>query len=270
MTPPSPAEAALTALAQAVGAHALEAFGVALLVLLLAVAGLGASARRVAERRRHPPSPLGRTALRLGLGFSMIIGAAVLFAALADEIGANESLGRIDQAFSDAVRQSTPPAALQASAVVTHLGDPWMLALLCAVVAGALWLRGERLLAFAYLAAVGGNALLNPALKRIFERVRPLHEGGLPLADGWSFPSGHSSSALVAYGMLAYVLLRTLPRGWHLPAVLAATATAFCVGASRIFLQVHFASDVAAGFASGTAWLGACILSVEWARGRRR
>jgi undecaprenyl-diphosphatase len=112
--------------------------------------------------------------------------------------------------------------------------------------------------------------LINTALKRAFERARPLHDLEATTFAGYSFPSGHSSGALVAYGMLAYVLMRTLPRGWHLPAAMLCAAAAFSVGASRIFLQAHFATDVAAGFASGSAWLAICILSVEWAHRERR
>lgn len=267
--PPSPAEAALTALAQAVGAHATQAFVLLLVLLLLAVGLLAWSARRFAQRRNgRIAHPLARLALRLGVAFALIVGAAFVFAEIADEVADGDSLVRIDQAFSDAVLASTSPAAMQVFGWVTHLGDPITLFALCVVVGLALVARGQRLLAFAYVAAVAGNALLNPALKGVFERVRPLDERGLPWAEGYSFPSGHSSGALVAYGMLAYVLLRTLPRGAHLPAVLLATAAAFSVGASRVFLQAHFASDVVAGFASGTAWLAACIVSVEWTRGR--
>jgi membrane-associated phospholipid phosphatase len=268
MPPPSSAEA--TALARAVGAHALEAFLLLLALLLLAVGLLAWSARRFARRRSgRGGHPLARLALRLGLAFALIVGAGYVFAAIAAEIADGESLARIDQAFSDAVRSSTSATALQVFGWVTHLGDPATLFALCVVVALVLLARGERLLALAYIAAVGGNALLNPALKGVFERVRPLRANGQPWAEGFSFPSGHSSGSLVAYGMLAYVLMCTLPRGAHLPAVLLAAAAAFSVGASRVFLQAHFASDVAAGFASGTAWLVACIVSAEWARGRR-
>ena len=150
--------------------------------------------------------------------------------------------------------------------LLTHLGDAWLLTLLGAVVALGLWWRGQRTLALGWVLALGGNALLNPLLKRIFERVRPVHDHGLVAELGWSFPSGHTSGATVAYGMLAYVMLRTLPSAWHLPAVLGAAALAFTVGSSRVFLQVHFASDVVAGFASGTAWLMVCILSVGSSR----
>lgn len=270
MLPPSPAEAAAVVLAQAVGTHALEAFAALLGLLLLAAGLLFASLRRGALRRGGQGAhPSARRALRLGLGLAPIVGAGWVFAAIAGELGSGDRLARIDQALSDAVRQSTPEWALQFFATVTHLGDP--LTLWVVAIGGVLVLvaRGERLLAWGLVAAIGGNALLNPALKRVFERVRPLHESGLPLADGFSFPSGHSSGALVACGMLAYVLLRTLPRRWHLATVLLATAAAFSVGASRVFLQVHFASDVVAGFASGTAWLVCCIVGVEWIRAAR-
>ena len=72
------------------------------------------------------------------------------------------------------------------------------------------------------------------------------------------------------YGMLAYVAVRTLPVRWHLPAVLSAAAIAFTVACSRVFLRVHFPSDVVAGMASGLAWLMVCIVSIESSRWYRR
>jgi undecaprenyl-diphosphatase len=227
------------------------------------------SARRVAERRRRAEHPFARLGLGVVVGFGVIVAAGWVFAEIAERIGDGGALGRVDQAFSAAVLASTSAGAAWAFGWITRLGDPPTLFVVCLLGVALLWRRGEHLLAAGLIGAVGGNALLNPALKRVFERVRPLHENGLPLVDGWSFPSGHSSGALVTYGMLAYVLLRTLPRGWHLPGVLLAVALAFSVGASRVFVQAHFASDVVAGFASGAAWLTACIVSVEWARRRR-
>ena len=268
---PSPTERAALVIAESVGVHALQTFVVLLVLLLVAVTLLTWSAERMAQRRgERPPHPWARLIVGTALGFALIVGAGLLFAAIADEVVEGGALQRVDQAFMDAVQRGTSATARDAFQLITRLGDPPALAALCVVGALVLWWRGERVLAIAFGAAIAGNALLNPALKLVFERVRPLDAAGLPLAPGFSFPSGHSSGSLVAYGMLAYVLLRTLPRAWHLPAVLAASAVAFSVGASRVFVQAHFATDVLAGFASGSAWLVTCIVSAELALGWRR
>ncbi len=203
-----------------------------------------------------------------GAGLAGLIGAAALFAELAEHLGDGRRLARLDEAFTAALAAHAGAATLQAFAWLTHLGDVATLTTLGVAVAGLLWWRRQRLLAAGWVLAVGGNGLLNPALKRIFERVRPEHAQGLVSEPGFSFPSGHSSSALVAYGMLAYLALRLLPRAWHLPTLLLAVALVACVGASRVFLQVHYASDVLAGFASGAAWLLVSIASTELAMRR--
>jgi membrane-associated phospholipid phosphatase len=115
------------------------------------------------------------------------------------------------------------------------------------VVAIALWLVGRRALALGWTLSLAGNGLLNPALKQIFARARPVHEHGLAMETGFSFPSGHSSGSMVFYGMLLYLGIRLLPARWHPLLAAAATAVVVTVASSRIFLQVHFASDVAAG-----------------------
>jgi len=145
-----------------------------------------------------------------------------------------------------------------------------VLAVLGVVVAGWLWRKRAHLLAIGWLLALGGNAVLNPVLKGVFERVRPLHDHGLAQATGFSFPSGHSSGAMVAGGMLLYVALRTLPARWHAPAAMAMVALVLGVACSRVFLRVHFASDVAAGLLSGLAWAGVCVAGLEFARHRQK
>lgn len=271
MFPMLPAEATLTAAAQALGRHALPWFFAVLLVALVAIGLIGrALLRHTRQGGRTGPTSAAGLVLRFGLGFAVIVVAALFFAVLAEAIEAHKLLGRLDLVFSAAIRQGTSAGAVQVFAWLTHLGDPATLTVLGAVVALALLLRGERTLALTWVAALAGNAALNRVLKSVFERVRPIHDNAVAFADGWSFPSGHASGSVVAYGMLAYVLIRTLPRAWHLPALLLATAIAFVTGCSRVFLQVHYATDVAAGFASGTAWLVTCIASLEMARHYRQ
>ncbi len=267
-----PDGAAVVALARWAAPHALAIFVVSLLALIGLGCALWWARHRLIVARGHADSPppwmLG---LRLAIGFGAIVAGAALFAEIAEALNAQAALGAADEVITEAVR-GVPAPALHFFAAVTRLGDVLPLTLVCIVVAAVLALIGRRWLAFAWVVAMAGNALLNLTLKEVFARVRPLHDDGLVLAQGFSFPSGHSSGAVVAYGMLAYVATRWLPARWHLPVWLVALTLAFTIGASRMFLRVHYVSDVLAGFATGSAWLAVCIASIvlgRWVRERR-
>ena len=198
----------------------------------------------------------------------LIVGAASLFEAISDRIDPANAMGLADQALVDAIAQHVPLGALRVFALITHLADPAVLTVLGMVVAVVLWRRRTRLLAAGWVLALAGNAVLNPLLKVVFERARPVHDHGLAQATGFSFPSGHSSGAMVAYAMLLYLGLRVLPPRWHALAAMVAVGLVFSIACSRIFLRVHFASDVAAGLLSGLCWTGVCIAGLEFARAR--
>jgi undecaprenyl-diphosphatase len=249
------------------GQHALPLFAAMLALLLAATWAWWSTVRRFTEPRGQSTlSPTHFVGLRIAAGVAVVLIGTGVFAALAGQLHAQEELGQADLALTGALRASVPPWALQVFAALTHLGDTATLTGLCIGMAIALVALGRRGLALGWVAAIAGNGLLNQTLKQIFARVRPLAPDGIVLEQGFSFPSGHSSGSVVAYGMLAYVALRLLPARWHLPALAAAVALAFTVGASRMFLGVHFASDVIAGFASGAAWLAVCVTSMEAAR----
>ncbi len=258
------------ALAHAVGEHALGWFMLGLAVVCTATALAWLLLRRSA-RTRVPPgegaSSPRRLVIAMALGFALVAAPAMLlFSALGARIGAGHPVVQADQALADAIGRSLAPAAVRVFGWLTHAGDPGVLAGLCVVVAVSLWLHRRRTLALAWVLALAGNAVLNPALKQAFERARPAYDNLLVTAPGYSFPSGHSSGAMVAYGMLAYLALRTLPARWHAAALVSAVAVIFTTACSRVMLQVHFASDVIAGLASGGTWLLACIASAEAAR----
>ncbi|MCZ4501110.1 MAG: hypothetical protein JWQ74_3667, partial [Marmoricola sp.] len=193
------------------------------------------------------PLPTGFIA-RLGSGlvgsFVLMLATAAVFAAVARLVGAGSRLQRLDEALSQSVPINTPPEALAVFGWLTHLGEPLVLTALGVIVGVCLLLAGRRGLALAWVAALGGNALLNPMLKQVFARARPVHPDTLSPAMGFSFPSGHSSGAMVAYGMLAYLAWRLLPPAWRVPSVVLAAALIVTTASSRVFLQVHFASDV--------------------------
>jgi len=249
------------------GQHALPLFFL-LLTLLLAATCAGWCLLRRASARRTLRAGSSRPAIgrRLAVGTFVILAGAAVFAALAAQLGAAQTLVRADQALTDALDTSVAPLTQQVFAALTHLADTATLTVLCIGMAIALVARGRRGLALGWVVALAGNGLLNQSLKQIVGRARPLEPHNLVHAAGLSFPSGHSSGAVVAYGMLGYLALQLLPQRWQLPTLLAVVTLAFTVGASRLFLRVHFASDVLAGFASGAAWLALCITGIEFVR----
>jgi undecaprenyl-diphosphatase len=111
---------------------------------------------------------------------------------------------------------------------------------------------------------------MNRILKSIFERTRPLHDHGLALEEGWSFPSGHASGSMLVYGLLAYLIVRNTRSVWHLPVTLTGAALVVFVGSSRVLLQVHYLSDILAGYACGAVWVGGCIAALAAVRWRGR
>jgi membrane-associated phospholipid phosphatase len=259
-------------LAQALGSDAVAAFAGALAALLLVVLVLWLALKRAEPGEgRNALLPQRLLIRRTIVACAIVIGAGIVFAEMAGALDAREAVGRFDVALTQALRLQLSRATLRVFALVTHLGDANTLTALCIVVAAVLVWREQRALALMWVVAVAGNGTLNRLLKSVFERVRPAHEHGFLVADGgWSFPSGHSSGSVAAYGMLAYVILRFVSVRWQLPVLLLAAAVAFTTGASRVFLQVHYASDVLAGFASGLAWLTICMAAAEWQRVRRR
>lgn len=273
-------------LAQFVAAYALllllgvVAGGLLALLLAWSWAGrygplAGARYTQIAKRLRESPwialigrkAPwLARMPVRTRLVWLPLASFAVLavclnaFAELADGIGPNEDLHIFDKALSNALRTESSPAIAAFFSGVTHLGDGATIAGLGAVVALALVLRRRLVPLYAWILALAGSGLLNVMLKGWFERDRP---GEVPLLASWSFPSGHAMNSMVAYGMLAYLLARYVPRKWMPTIVAVAVTLVLLVGASRIFLGFHYFSDVLAGFAAGLAWLTVCITVVE-------
>lgn len=253
--------------AEWLGRHAVPVLAGALVVVLIATAVLVIGVRRYGA---HPawerwPRPL-LLGVCLAIGAGVVIATASLFAEMLEVFDAEEEVGQFDVRLTETLARELSPSALRFFGTLTHLGDPLPLTLLVIGVGVLLLVHRQTSLALGWVVACAGAGLLNRVLKQIFERVRPVHEHGFAQADGYSFPSGHTSGSMVVYGMLAYLCLRLLPPRWHLPCVLLASAFAFSIGWSRVILQVHWASDVVAGFAFGIAWLTVCIAAIEVTR----
>lgn len=186
---------------------------------------------------------------------------AAAFAALAVIIGA----GGLDGADRALITSLRTPGALadpigpgwleEAARDVTALGGTPILVLLTLAVALQLWINGRARRALFAVIAVGGAQALSETLKAFFARPRPdvvPHEVAVYSA---SFPSGHAMLATAAYFTLAFILAAEIDRKRNRTGLYASAAVlAFLIGVSRVYLGVHWPSDVLAGWFAGLAW----------------
>jgi membrane-associated phospholipid phosphatase len=113
------------------------------------------------------------------------------------------------------------------------------------------------------LIGVGGGAIIWYSLTGIFDRVRPTGQIGIAVTDP-SFPSGHAISAVLCYGLLAYLFLPKMPSiFWKWVLGLAALLTITFIGFSRVYLGGHYLTDVIAGYTLGLAWAGLVFTLIE-------
>jgi len=160
-------------------------------------------------------------------------------------------------AFDEAVRAAVHSAATTGLTrfmqLVTLLGSQAVMIGLPLCAAAALFARGDWRRATFMLIVWGGAEMLEFGLKLLFHRPRPEAFFDTPLPQSFSFPSGHALLSLSVYGALAW-----LAGGW--PARIAAIVLALVIGASRVYLGVHYATDVIAGYLVGAVWLEAAAV----------
>jgi undecaprenyl-diphosphatase len=142
---------------------------------------------------------------------------------------------------------------------ITSLGSAPVLAIFVVAVAGALEVRRQHHAVALLLAATVGGILLNESLKDLFGRPRPELALRLTEVRSLSFPSGHAMLSAIIYLTLAALLTRLVEgRALRVYFVALAALLTLLVGLSRIYLGVHYPSDVLAGWAAGLAWALLC------------
>lgn len=203
------------------------------------------------------------TILAAGIVMSMIGGWA--FLELAEAMGEQDPRLRAadDQVYAWA-RDLRQTAVTPLFIAFTILGTPVGLGII-ATIAGVILLFQGRYRWVGYLAvtAIGGG-LLNVLLKDIFARSRPDLAVALRQAHGYSFPSGHAMGTIVVMGALSYLAMRSTPSWkWRSTALSIATCFVLLVSFSRIYLGVHWVSDIGAGLTAGAIWVVATTLGYE-------
>lgn len=211
-------------------------------------------------------SPLGEFGTYLVAGSILAATALLIFADLAEDMMFNE-LKMFDTVVTDFFTGLRSPALTTAMKVITGFGSAGVLAIIALVAVFFLFRRKKHYWdAVMVVIALLGGWLLNEVLKMIFHRPRP-NLNPLIEVGGYSFPSGHTMTGIAFYGFLAYLIwLNYRPSRVRWAAVTCLTVLIILIGISRIYLGVHYPSDVLAGWAGGGFWLAGCILASQTIR----
>lgn len=207
--------------------------------------------------------------LKIGLIIIVIMVAGMVFASLAEDLVNKETLSTLDPFFGMWLISHTTLPGDHVFAIVTFFGNALVISAGTGLI--GFWFARQRnwkklILLFS---AVAGGALLNLLLKNIFQRTRPAIPGAYMVDTGFSFPSGHTMISLVFYGMVAYLALSYVKsKKWKAFIVAGTLVICVLIGFSRLYLGVHFLTDVLAGWAAGGLWLAICILWDLWQQNR--
>lgn len=204
--------------------------------------------------------------LMLGCGTLASLFAAWFLAEFHEEI-AEPFLHALDLTILSGIHAHDTPALTHLAFALTFIGSPRALVPAILVAAALLWAKRLRRDAILLILGIGGAGLLDMALKLHFKRIRPDVPWAFVSEHSFSFPSGHSVCAVVLYGMLTYLAWSHLRALWQQVAViLAALLLVIGIGLSRVYLGVHFPTDIAAGYAVGLIWLTPLIAGTELLR----
>lgn len=204
-----------------------------------------------------------RTVPVIGLAAAAALLAA--FGLLADEVVEGDTL-RFDNAILMLFRDPTAPAVplgpgwlFEAARDITALGSFSVLGIIVAGIVLQLLLTGAKRTALFVLIAVIGGTVISTGLKALFDRPRPDLTGAVEVFTA-SFPSGHATVSAVVYLTIGAILAQRDPRvSVRIFYIAVAALLTFIIGCSRVYLGVHFPTDVLAGWSLGTAWALLCF-----------
>jgi undecaprenyl-diphosphatase len=207
------------------------------------------------------------SATGLGLTIGLSVGFSIAFAALVNvvellvEVAFGTRVVAIDRRVLNLVATLRLPELDQVMYAITSLGNAQTIVVLLAAALLVLLLARRWLWALLLLLATGVAELFMAALKLLVARPRPPLEDARIVEAGFSFPSGHATVAATFYGTLAYFLIRRVSSD-RLKALIgvAAALIVLAIGVSRVYLGVHYPTDVLAGWALGIFWLGVAAL----------
>lgn len=197
-----------------------------------------------------------------------IISFLVIFATFIEKLELHKLKG-FDQEIINRVQERIDNPNTRLMKLFTFLGSPAVVSLFVALFAAFLYVRGRKREAWGMLLANAAGAGFNEGLKHIVRRRRPdIHR--LVTVHGYSFPSGHAMGSIMFYGTLSYLICRRIQSLFcRLFVYSFSVFMVLMTGISRIYLGVHYPSDVLSGYAAAGAWLSASIKGFQASSSRR-
>ena len=196
----------------------------------------------------------------LALGLLLSLGVIYLFAEITEEVIEGESR-RFDILTLLWIDTHSPDWLDAPMRVVTALGYYWVVLPLLVLSAYAFYRRGRMISAVLLVVSTCGGMVLTATLKSVFQRTRPeLFESGYT-ASFYSFPSGHATIAVGFYGTLAILVAWRLKGFWRWSVVAAGALLVLLIGYSRMYLGVHYPTDILAGYLAAPLWVGTVTLA---------
>ncbi|MEH1962905.1 MAG: phosphatase PAP2 family protein [Nostoc sp.] len=211
-------------------------------------------------RHIHPRlAPLIATVGIVGLASCLLI--LFVLAKLAEEVLEREAFA-FDTTFLLWLHQFANPNLDNFMLLITNLGNPSTVVIVAGVTVLLLWWRRYREEAKVFVIACLGGLILNTGLKLFFSKPRPELWHRLISETSFSFPSGHALGSMVLYGFIAYELATHYP---HFAKVIYSLTVILiaAIGISRLYLGVHWPTDIIAGYGVGFLWLMICITMLK-------
>jgi membrane-associated phospholipid phosphatase len=199
------------------------------------------------------------TTTQLIVGFFIFWTPVILFAKLAGEVVENQPIG-FDLAILHWIHSLASPILDSVFLFFTTIGNVEVLLPITGIITAYLFYKKRRRDALIVIAGVGGAAAANFILKILFHRDRPAFWHSLVTETGYSFPSGHAmlSSAL----LLCFIAIVWNTR-WRLAAIIGGGIVVLMIGLSRLYMGVHYPTDIIAGWSVSFIWVAIVVMIVK-------
>ena len=208
--------------------------------------------------------------IRFWIAIGALVTASIAFALIAASVWTTAPILKQDLQVSVFLHTHNNPVFTAFLYAITQLHSPLGMSVMAVLLGIVLWRQGHHYWTLSLALAVPGGMLVNTGLKYLFDRQRPSWDDPLFTLSSASFPSGHTAGATLFYGFIAAYMVWNTKEAWRRAVIVAGCVFMVAlVGFSRIYLGVHYLSDVLAAVSMSIVWLVICLIAVRGIAHRR-